>query len=48
MDWHTKSKEEILKELNTSENGLSKQDAEKRLKKYGLNEISKKRKPLKY
>ncbi len=42
--WHSKTKEEIFAELQTSEKGLTKKEAEKRLKKFGLNEISKKKK----
>ena len=36
---HSKTIEQVLKELNTSEKGLSQQEAESRLKQYGLNEI---------
>jgi Ca2+-transporting ATPase len=36
---HNKAIEEVLKELNTSPFGLSQEEAEKRLKLYGLNEI---------
>ncbi len=42
--WHTKTKEDILKELKTSEKGLSDNEAQLRLKKYGKNEIKKKHK----
>ena len=44
MDYHTKTKEEIFKELSTSEKGLSNKEAKKRMEHYGLNEISKKKK----
>ncbi len=44
QNWHAKSKEEILHELNTSEKGFSSEEAEKRLKVSGLNEITKKKK----
>ena len=44
MGFHSRTKEEILKEFKTSEKGLSKKEAEKRLKEYGINEISKKKK----
>ena len=36
-DWHTLKKEETLELLNSSENGLSEEEAKKRLKKYGQN-----------
>lgn len=42
--WHTESSENVIKRLETSDKGLSKEEAEKRLQKYGKNEISKKRK----
>ena len=41
MNAYTKSKEEILKELNTTEDGLSKDEALKRLEKYGKNVLNK-------
>jgi len=41
MSFHSKTKEEIFKELNTSNKGLSKEQAEKRLKKYGRNQLKK-------
>ena len=41
---HTKTKEEIFSELKTTEKGLSKFEAKKRLEKNGLNLISKKKK----
>ncbi|MDI6806596.1 MAG: cation-translocating P-type ATPase [Candidatus Aenigmarchaeota archaeon] len=43
MEWHTKTVDDILKLLNTSKNGLTEDEAEKRLKKYGPNLIAKKR-----
>lgn len=43
-NFHSKSKGEILKELETSEGGLSGAEAERRLKKFGINEISKAKK----
>ncbi len=47
MNIHNLSKEEVLKNLVTSEKGLSEDEASKRLHEYGLNEIKKvKRKPL--
>ena len=36
-DEHAKTKEEILKELRTSENGLTSEEADARLQKYGKN-----------
>lgn len=39
------SKEEVLKELETSENGLSFEEANERLKKYGKNEIAREKPP---
>src|SRR3989338_11030478 len=41
---HNKSIEQALKELNTSNKGLSEQEAESRLKEYGLNEIKESKK----
>lgn len=36
---HNKPIEQVLKELNTSNNGLTQQEAEERLKQYGFNEL---------
>ena len=36
---HSKTVEQVLKELKTTDKGLSQQEAEERLKQYGLNEI---------
>ena len=44
LNWHTKSKKEIFNKLQTSEKGLTNQEAEKRLRETGLNKISKKKK----
>lgn len=44
MDWYKKSTGEILKELNTSPEGLSSQEAAIRLKEYGPNELKEKQK----
>ena len=42
--WHTKSKEEVEKALETSfEKGLSEEEAAKRLEKYGSNELEHKK-----
>ncbi|KXB00996.1 hypothetical protein AKJ41_03160 [candidate division MSBL1 archaeon SCGC-AAA259O05] len=38
--WHAETSEDILKELGTSENGLSKSEAKQRLEKFGANEIA--------
>jgi len=43
-NYHSKTKEEIFKELKTSEKGLTQGQAEKRLREIGLNEISKQKK----
>ncbi|RLG16495.1 cation-transporting ATPase [Candidatus Pacearchaeota archaeon] len=44
--WHSQGKEEIFEKLKTSEDGLTQGKAEKRLREYGINEISEKRKTL--
>ena len=44
MKWHTLSSEEVLRRLNSSQKGLSKEEAEKRLQIYGYNEIEEKKK----
>ena len=38
-NWHSMPIEEILKELDTTEEGLTDKEAEERLKKYGYNEL---------
>jgi Ca2+-transporting ATPase len=38
-DWHTQSREQVLDVLKTSPNGLTNDEAKKRLAAYGLNEI---------
>lgn len=40
MDWYKATKEEVYKELSSSEGGLSSAEAESRLKKYGKNELA--------
>ena len=37
--WHTQAAEEVLSDLNTSENGLSNEEAGARLEQYGYNEL---------
>ena len=39
MEWHTLAKEEVLKKLNSSLEGLSQKEAEIRLERYGKNVI---------
>jgi len=43
--WHALSPEETLKELNSSEHGLSQAEVQKRLAEYGMNELQKERGP---
>ncbi|MEM3126625.1 MAG: calcium-translocating P-type ATPase, SERCA-type [Candidatus Woesearchaeota archaeon] len=44
MDFHTKKAEDVLKELQSSQKGLSHKEIEERLKKYGKNEFKAKKK----
>ena len=44
MDYYNYSIKKTFDEFKTSEKGLSQQEAEKRLEKYGLNEIKEKKK----
>ena len=46
QNWHTLEINEIIKNLNTTPNGISDQEANSRLKKYGLNKLSTKRKKI--
>ena len=39
-DWHSLSLDETLRRLAVQENGLSSEEAESRLKQYGLNQLS--------
>ena len=39
VSWHTKSGEEVLSELDTPLGGLTSQEAENRLEKYGENKL---------
>jgi Ca2+-transporting ATPase len=41
---HNKTIEQVIKELNSSEKGLSQKEAEERLRQYGLNEIKESKK----
>ncbi len=41
MEWYNLSKEEVLKKLNTSLNGLSEKEVEKRVEEHGYNIIKK-------
>ncbi len=43
MEWFSKSKEEVLADLNSKETGLTKEQAEQNLTKYGKNEITAKK-----
>lgn len=44
MDWYNKSSYEVFKELNSSKEGLSKEDFSSKLEKYGKNELKKEEK----
>jgi Ca2+-transporting ATPase len=44
IKWHLLSAEEVMKNLGTSESGLSGQEARERLKKFGLNELKERKK----
>jgi len=41
MDWHAHSPESVLKELKSSENGLTEAEVQKRFAKYGKNVLRK-------
>lgn len=41
MSWHTRSPKEVLKDLKSSENGLSDEEVQKRFAKYGKNVLRK-------
>ena len=43
MKYYTKSEEEVLKELNSSENGLTEEEVKKRQQEHGLNELPRKK-----
>lgn len=42
--WHALAQDEVMKELNTSEKGLSQPEAQRRLAQYGPNELQKEKK----
>ena len=42
--WHSKKPEEVLSELRADPNGLSREEAERRLKEFGYNELKEKKK----
>lgn len=44
MRWHQKSKEKVFEDLRTSSRGLSATEAKKRLKEYGFNVLTEKKK----
>lgn len=48
MNWHSISEEDTLKELNSSTNGITENEAKERLNKYGPNELKeiKKKSPI--
>jgi len=44
MNWHSQNVKNVLKELSTTEKGLSSEEAQNRLEKYGPNELVEKKK----
>ncbi len=44
MHWHQKSEDGVFEELKTSHQGLSSEEVQKRLKQYGSNELTEKKK----
>jgi len=45
-NWHGKTVEQVLSQLKTDTNGLSKKEAESRLQESGANELEEKKKSL--
>jgi Ca2+-transporting ATPase len=45
QDWHTLSSHEVLTSLNVAENGLSTEEAKKRLDQFGLNQLTEASRP---
>jgi len=43
MNWHQSKAEDVLQNLNTSDRGLSKEEAERRLREFGPNELQEKK-----
>ncbi len=43
--WHSRSSDEVLKELDSSPRGLSSEEAERRFEKYGPNELKQEERP---
>ncbi len=41
LNWHSIKEDDLLRQLKSTENGLSEQESQERLKKYGLNELRK-------
>ena len=41
--WHSKKSEEVLSDLRADQNGLSREEAERRLKEFGYNELKEKK-----
>ncbi len=48
MDWHAQTIKEAEKNLNSSKNGLTDNEAKTRLKKYGLNELEEKKRRTRF
>ena len=44
MEWQKKTEQEIMEKLKTNRNGLKQEEANERIKKYGLNELPKAKK----
>lgn len=48
MNWHAQNTKEVFEKLNSSEEGLNEKEAEKRLDKYGKNELRESKKKGKF